>query len=450
MDDHTLWAARLSAATLLPDRRLNARLGAILEDFADRPTDSIPQAAGDWGQAKGTYRFLANGRVTWIALGDGFARDTARLCQDREVVLAVQDTTSLNLTPNDSIAELGPIDSGGLARGLLVHTTLALTERGSVVGVLGQQCWARPEPGQPGPEEKESGKWIHGIDQARHAFYEAGDRPPRLIHVMDREGDVYDVLQWIDDVGDGAIIRCVQDRRVEEPLRTAHAAVRGRPALACKRLTVPRSHGRAARDAWVEVRVLATTLTPDRETYPHAWAMEWTLIEVREVDPPPGEKGLHWLLWTRESATTPDEVWEVVRKYTRRWPIEGFHEALKSGCRIEALRLETWERLLKAVVLYSGVAARVVSLRDRSREEPESPATVLLSEDECAVLAARCGTGELAPVLTLRQAVLWIGRLGGHLNRKGDGLPGIRTLWRGMRDLELLVQGFRVAKRLLE
>lgn len=421
-----------------------------MEDFANSPTDSIPQAAGDWGQTKGVYRFLANGRVTWTALGDGLVRDTAQLCQDLEVVLAVQDTTSLNLTPNDAIAELGPIDSGGLARGLLLHTTLALTESGSIVGVLGQQYWARPRPGQPGPNEKESGKWIEGIDQARQALHEAGDRPPRVIHVMDREGDVYDVLQWIDDAGDDAIIRCVQDRRVEDPLRTAHAAVRDRPVLDRKWLAVPRSHGRAARDAWVEVRVLETTLTPDHEKYPHAWAMKWTLIEVWEPDPPSGEKGLHWLLWTREPATTPGEVWEVVRKYTCRWPIEEFHEALKSGCRIEALRLETWEGLLKAVVLYSGVAARIVSLRDRSREEPDSPATVLLSEDECAVLTARCGKGKLTTVLTLRQAVLWIGRLGGHLNRKGDGMPGIRTLWRGMRDLELLVKGFRIARQLLE
>jgi hypothetical protein len=434
----------------LPDRRLNTRLGAILEGFAERPTDSIPQAAGEWGQTKGTYRFLANGRVTWTALGDGLARDTARTCQDWEVVLAVQDTTSLNLTPNDAIAELGPIDSGGLARGLLLHTTLALTERGAVVGVLGQQCWARPEPGRPGPQEKESGKWLHGVEQARQALHEAGDRPPRLIHIMDREGDVYDVLRGIDDVGEGAIIRCAQDRRVEEPSRTAHAAVGDRPVLDRKWLPVPRSHGRAARDAWVEVRVLATTLTPDRETYPHAWAMPWTLIEVREVDPPPGERALHWLPRTRESTTTAEEVWEVVRKYPRRWPIEEFHEALKSGCRIEALRLATWERLLKAVVLCSGVAARVVSLRDRSREEPESPATVLLSGDECAVLTARCGPGEPATELTLRRAVLWIGRLGGHLDRGGDGMPGIRTLWRGMRDLGLLVQGFRVAQRLLE
>jgi hypothetical protein len=112
------------------------------------------------------------------------------------------------------------------------------------------------------------------------------------------------------------------------------------------------------------------------------------------------------------------------------------------------LRLETWDGLLKAVVLYSGVAARIVSLRDRSREAPDSPATVLLSEDECTELTAHCGKGKPATALTLRQAVLRIGRSGGQLNRKGHGMPGIRTLWHGMRDLGLLVQGFRAAKRL--
>jgi len=33
----------------------------------------------------------------------------------------------------------------------------------------------------------------------------------------------------------------------------------------------------------------------------------------------------------------------VVRKYTCRWPIEEYHLTLKSGCRIEALRLESWD-----------------------------------------------------------------------------------------------------------
>lgn len=137
----------------------------------------------------------------------------------------MQDTTSLNLTANDAIEELGPIESKTRASGLFLHTTLAITEQGQVLGLLDQQIWTRPQPGQSGPEEKESAKWIYGIDQTRQVLYEAGDRPPRLIHVMDREGDAYEVIQSIDDLGDSAIIHCAQNRRIEGPLRTAHTAV---------------------------------------------------------------------------------------------------------------------------------------------------------------------------------------------------------------------------------
>ena len=47
---------------------------------------------------------------------------------------------------------------------------------------------------------------------------------------------------------------------------------------------------------------------------------------------------------------------------------------------------------------------------------------------------------------TIGQAVLWIGRLGRHLNRKRDGMPGVRTLWRGLHDLTLMVAGFQAGK----
>ncbi len=121
---------------------------------------------------------------------------------------------------------------------------------------------------------------------------------------------------------------------------------------------------------------------------------------------------------------------------------------LQSGCRVEALRLERWDRLEKAVVLCTSVAARIVALRGRVRQEPETPATVWLSEEECAVLVATCGKGQVALRLTLGQAVLWRGRLGGPLHRRSDGMPGVRTLWRGRRDLTLLVEVWRVVRRL--
>ena len=68
-------------------------------------------------------------------------------------------------------------------------------------------------------------------------------------------------------------------------------------------------------------------------------------MEVWEPHPAPAGEALHWLLWTQEPATTLTEVQEVVRKYTCRWPIEEYHLTLKSGCRIEDLRLEKWESL---------------------------------------------------------------------------------------------------------
>ena len=105
-----------------------------------------------------------------------------------------------------------------------LHTALAVTSSGQVIGILDQQYWARPQRGQPGPEEKESDQWINGMDASRAVLYQAaGERPvPRLIHVMDREGDAYEVMMTVADAGDSAIIRCAQNRKIDDPLAKAH------------------------------------------------------------------------------------------------------------------------------------------------------------------------------------------------------------------------------------
>ena len=449
---HTVWASQVATAADLPDERLDQRLTAILTETIEHPSALIPQAAGSAGEAKATYRFYANPRVTADSLRLGFTTDTARRCLEEDVLLVVQDTTSLNFTGLHSIPELGPIDSGGLARGVHLHTTLGMTTSGRIIGILDQQYWARPLRGQPAPEEKESGKWINGIEGARAVLYTAaGDRPvPRLIHVMDREGDAYEVMMTIVDAGDSAIIRCAQNRRIDDALTKAHEAVRNQPVLCRKEILVPRKTGVPERHAQVEVRSMRVTLVPDLEKYPHAWPMTWNLVEVWEPAPPPGVESVHWLLWTLEPAATAAEALEVVRKYTCRWPIEEVHLVIKSGCRVESLQLETWEGLEKAVTVNAAVAARIVSLRDLARETPEAPALGVLDEDEVVVLVCRFGKGMKPSELTIGQAVLWIGRLGGHLNRKRDGMPGVRTLWRGLHDLTLLVAGFQACKRLRE
>src|SRR5439155_1747006 len=110
MHTHSLWAARVAAGTVLPDKRLPARLASILATFAERPSDAIPQAAGSWGQAKGVYRFLANPRVQPAALQQGLTRDTAWQCLEQRTVLVVQDTTSLHLTAPREMQRGGVLD----------------------------------------------------------------------------------------------------------------------------------------------------------------------------------------------------------------------------------------------------------------------------------------------------------------------------------------------------
>ena len=60
-----------------------------------------------------------------------------------------------------------------------------------------------------------------------------------------------------------------------------------------------------------QVRSMRVTWMPDREKYPHAWPMTWSLVEVWEPPPPAGTQAVHWLLWTREPAATADEALEV-------------------------------------------------------------------------------------------------------------------------------------------
>jgi len=150
---------------------------------------------------------------------------------------------------------------------------------------------------------------------------------------------------------------------------------------------------------------------------------------------------LNWLLWTTEPVGTVPEALRVVAFYKARWKIEEYHLILKSGCRVEDLRLDTAERIEKAVALYAPVAVRIVTLRDLARAQPEAPCAKALSETEWRVLwtaVHRACPPPATPTPTIAQAVRWIGRLGGHLGRKGDGPPGVRVLWRGLRDLEIL------------
>jgi hypothetical protein len=449
-----VWASHLAAQADLPDERLNTRFGIILASLAQRPADSIPQAAGSWSQTKAVYRFLSNPRLDIDHFMQPLVDTTLDSIRSLPTILAVQDTSSTNYAALKQTRGLGPLNDSD-ARGLHVHSTLAVRPDGVVIGLLHQRVWSRPTDTRSAPQrrerpiaEKESYKWLEGIEAAEAALEQlpAAERP-RLIHVMDREGDVHEVLERLADSPHGAVIRSAQNRTVAGP-DPAHDAVAASPLLGTITLDIPAGHGLKARRVRVELRSLTVTITPNRSKHPERGPTTWNLIEVREAAPVASTEPLHWLLWTTEPAATVQQIKVLLGYYKLRWRVEDFHLTLKSGCQVEELALETAERLAKALLLYSAVAIRLVALRDLARVEPMAPCTTILSEDGWQVLSThfegRRPTAE-TPIPTVRQAIIWIGRLGGHLARKRDGLPGVRVLWRGWRDLTLLATGWSTA-----
>lgn len=459
-DSAPCWAARVAATADLPDQRLNARMAGVLEMFANKPSDYIPQAAGTAADAKAAYRFLSNRRFSHQELCRPLADATAKACAGMSKVFVVQDTTSFNYSTRQHTKGLGPLNDSAKARGLHLHSALAVSADGIVQGVLDVNLWrrsakkrARGERCRLSIKQKESYRWISAIQKVRDAMTrnlpEASR--PQLIHLMDREGDIHEVFEEILKHGDGAIIRCAQNRTIDDPVHKAHEAVQRSPLLGIMTIDVPGKNGQGKRSATVELRALIVTLQPDVKKHPKRRPLTLTLVEACEASPADGVEGIYWRLWTAEHVENLEQAVAVVTDYGNRWRVEEYHLVFKSGCQVEQLGLETAERLCKALTLYAAVAARIVALRDLGRRDPNAPCTRVLTQEEWHVLVRRFEKRRPQanePPATIRQAMLWIGRLGGHLGRKRDPLPGVRVLWRGWRDLALLVDGYRVAQQL--
>ena len=82
--------------------------------------------------------------------------------------------------------------------------------------------------------------------------------------------------------------------------------------------------------------------------------------------------------------------------------------------------------LLRAIALDAVIAWRIMLLALLGREVPELPAATLFDSRESEVLGLL-----IQKKVSLGDAMIAIAQLGGYLNRKCDGPPGVESLWRG-------------------
>jgi len=437
------------------DARLGRRATRFLEQLARRPGDGILRGADDPAAAKGAYRFLENERVAPDQLWRPIHAETERRLGSADRVVCIQDTTTLMFPRLAATSGLGTVDTER-EEALWMHSALAVRPDGTVLGLLHNHVWARPaaEFGKAKKrkslpmEAKESFKWLRAL-RAAQAARDRSAPGTRLVHVFDREGDVHEVLAEIAAGPDDGVIRGARNRKVDGPYGHIRATLAAQPVCERLEIPVPRRRNRPGRTATVEWRSIPqVTITPST-AYPGRQPVTIGALWVHEVNPPAHSEPLDWLLLTTLPVETAAACHQVIGLYKLRWLIEEFHLVLKSGCRIEHTQLKTAQRIEKLLALLCAVAVRLLALRQTSRLQPDAPCTEVLDEDAWRVLwiathKGRPHTGRSPP--TVLQVVRMIGRLGGHLGRKGDGMPGVRVLWRGWRDLDLWVQGYRAAK----
>ena len=103
------WAEQEFGAARLYDPRLKQRLYQIGLDFYGNPQANNPQACGCKAKTMGAYRFFANPKVTMNVILDAHTQASIDRIREHKVVLAVQDTTTLNYSTHPMTQDLGPI-----------------------------------------------------------------------------------------------------------------------------------------------------------------------------------------------------------------------------------------------------------------------------------------------------------------------------------------------------
>ena len=431
----------------LGDERLSTRLQRLLEQLAGDPTASISAACQDPYQAKAAYRFTANDNVTTAEITKITRGVTIKniLAAKPPVLLMPQDTTELNFSSLKAAKGLGNIGTRKTNLGLIAHSAIAISESGMIYGLMAQKIWVRPteEHGKSSNRgklpigEKESNKWLETMEKAGAALPEG----TMVVHICDREGDIYELFCKADRDGDNYLCRRRHDRKIESENGNKKLDDFENSLPGAGRLTVrvPRdSHtNRIARDAELEIKygkcqITKTANLSGNNDLPESIVVY--IVSAAEIDAPPGREKIFWQLITNVPTESFEDAVTRIQWYTQRWKIEIFHKTLKSGCKVEELQSDSADKLMKLIAIYSIIALQIMEFVYLGRTQPDVSCELNFTEDEWKLLYRVANKTKQLPGKppTIQEAVVMIAKLGGFLARKSDGFPGVTVIWRGL------------------
>jgi hypothetical protein len=452
-----LWARNEFGGCDLGHMSRTKRLIRIAAGLADNLVQAFSSSCGRTG-AQSISRFLERDEVTDQSVFAGHIKATGVRCVDFDRIIAVQDTTHLDFSSHKALSDLGPIGPSKSSKGLMMHTTLALSMGGTPQGILGAQIWAR-DPDKYGSNatrhkrllgDKESKKWLVGLSQAEAGVPEGTP----LVVVGDRESDMYGLFIAPRGATTDILVRANQDRSVEnDECNLMSDVLKKAPVLGGYEIEIPRNNGRKARKAQLVVQAAKIRIkspqcrTPDIEK----GYVDLYVLRVREMSAADGGEALDWTLVTSLAVESLESARCVIYMYSLRWVIEEYHRVLKSVCQVEQIQFETIDRLKPAIAILSVQAWRILFLTKESREHGDAPAMDVCTDVERRILHKwmQAKNEKCCEIVTIADFVRATSILGGYKARKCDGPPGPKTLHLGLRRLEDLVRGYELAVSML-
>jgi hypothetical protein len=424
----------------LGDIRRDNRFVEIINNINDSPGSSIPQLNESWYDTKATYSFFNNEDITLDALKQGIAGFGSTQIEGSNKVLIAHDMS--NISYNDlQAAGLGYLDNK-TGRGIMCYSSIAIDLDGTPRALMHQHTWTRPleDLGKAKKrkstdfEDKETFEWKRGITEVNKTL---GDEIEK-IHVCDRGADIYDLFFCAFENNTDLLVRSIHNRGLSDGSHLWDA-VSKQPVASTVTIEIPDKTGKKRVGIDVEVRYYHAEIMRPKANKSEYESVEINAIELKQISKLEEwqEESVHWKLLTTINVETVADALLCVKWYCYRWLIERFHYVLKSGTKIEELQLKQAESLQKAIHLYSIAAMRIMQMVYLSRVSPKVSCEIVLTKEQWIVLYMLIHKTKEVPKESpcINEAVRWISRLGGHLGRKQDGEPGLKTVWRGYKKL---------------
>jgi hypothetical protein len=374
-------------------------------------------------------------------------------------VLVLQDTTELNFAGHAASKRGFGTVGNGIDIGIFLHPQVAVdAATGGIIGLAGASILNRTQRPTTARRvrplaEKESRRWLDGAETAGRVCAAALE----ITVVGDRESDIYEEFARRPATVH-LLTRAAQDRVLADG-GCLFAVAAGFAECTRYEIDVPAKGRRPARRATVAVGFGVVSIKrPRNGADPRLPAhISLHVVDVREVDPPAGEKPVRWCLLTTHTVTHCTDALRIVGWYRRRWIIEQVFRTLKGqGLAIEESQILDPEVLAKLATAALIAAVRVMQLvhaRDGTTGQVLADAFQVEDEPliEALVIKLQGKTAKQKnphPAGTLARAAWVIGRLGGWSGYAGGGYkpPGPKTMHDGLARFDAIKDGWGLAQ----